>query len=100
MSLYYDKDEPKKEGCNIMTEQARFNLSWLDSANCKNEDAELFYPKRNDSVAIAKEICHRCIVIQECLNYAIEIEDDHGILGGTTPSERKRLTRRPSARRI
>jgi WhiB family redox-sensing transcriptional regulator len=37
----------------------------------------------------AKAICQDCGVRQECLTYAIEIREPHGIWGGLNEVERK-----------
>jgi WhiB family redox-sensing transcriptional regulator len=39
----------------------------------------------------AKAICMACAVRQECLEYAVEIREPHGIWGGMTEVERKTL---------
>lgn len=42
--------------------------------------------------AMAKAVClGACEVRKECLAYALEIDDQHAILGGTTPAEREEL---------
>lgn len=73
---------------------------WQELAACAGMGTELFYPpeiterKRRgitgerERVELAKRTCLSCPVIQECLSYALEIHDEHGILGGLTPRER------------
>lgn len=45
------------------------------------------------AVAAAKNVCRTCPVILECLTYAIEENEIHGIWGGLTPKERYSLRR-------
>ena len=69
-----------------------------DLAACKDEDAELFFPISDvgpgaRQTAQAKAVCARCPVRAECLGYALDSGLDHGIFGGTTADERRRLVR-------
>ncbi|MDQ1511262.1 MAG: WhiB family transcriptional regulator, redox-sensing transcriptional regulator [Actinomycetota bacterium] len=41
--------------------------------------------------AKAKTICAECIVRQECLEFALRVHEPHGIWGGLTEAERRRL---------
>jgi WhiB family transcriptional regulator, redox-sensing transcriptional regulator len=41
--------------------------------------------------ARAKMICAQCIVQQECLEFALRVHEPHGIWGGLTEAERRRL---------
>jgi WhiB family redox-sensing transcriptional regulator len=42
----------------------------------------------------AKSICRSCIVQVECLDYAIRIQEPHGIWGGLNEMERKQMSDR------
>lgn len=72
---------------------------WRLRAACRNEDPELFFPvsdvgpgaRQTDQ---AKAVCARCPVRAECLEYALDNGLDHGIFGGTTETERRKLRRR------
>jgi WhiB family redox-sensing transcriptional regulator len=55
-------------------------------ALCKKEDMELFIG--SGSRALAKKVCERCPIKEECLEMAIKCDISHGIWGGTTPTER------------
>lgn len=70
--------------------------SWRDDALCKGFDPGVFFPDEGDTAAIAyaKSICEGCPVIEECLSYAVEMNQTEGIWGGTTKQERRRLRRR------
>jgi WhiB family redox-sensing transcriptional regulator len=41
--------------------------------------------------AKAKTICAECSVQQECLEFALRVHEPHGIWGGLTEAERRRL---------
>jgi WhiB family redox-sensing transcriptional regulator len=65
----------------------------LQDAACGEQDLEVFYPQPGDQAAerAAKRICARCPVRQPCLQMALDTDDQHAILGGTTPTERAQL---------
>lgn len=72
----------------VMTER----LDWRPLANCATADPELFFPEKGagNSAKVAKAICARCVVLQECRDDALERGDDaFGVLGGMTPKERR-----------
>lgn len=60
-----------------------------------NPDA--FFPKKGDSGREAKKVCARCLVSDECAQYALDRDERHGIWGGLTERERRRLKKRPAA---
>jgi WhiB family redox-sensing transcriptional regulator len=67
----------------------------LRGAACGQQDLELFCPDPGDleTEQAAKRVCASCPVRQQCLEMALQIDDQHAILGGTTPEERGRLRR-------
>ncbi|GAA5152606.1 MULTISPECIES: WhiB family transcriptional regulator [Amycolatopsis] len=76
--------------------------NWQERAACRDEDPELFFPVSEmgpgaRQVAQAKAVCARCPVRAECLQYALDTGLDHGIFGGTTDAERRKLVRRTRA---
>jgi WhiB family redox-sensing transcriptional regulator len=79
--------------------------SWREEARCKGEDTELFFPPRDKdkykSIADkAKVYCFGvngktpCPVLNECLWYAIDSDEVHGIWGGMSHRERNALVRK------
>jgi WhiB family transcriptional regulator, redox-sensing transcriptional regulator len=70
---------------------------WLDRAACRDQDPERFFPESGEQVkaAEAKAVCAGCQVRDPCLQLAVKaaggIDSDHGVFGGTLPSERSRL---------
>jgi WhiB family transcriptional regulator, redox-sensing transcriptional regulator len=72
---------------------------WRTRAACRDEDPELFFPVSEIGPGArqterAKAVCARCPVRAQCLEYALDSGLDHGIFGGTTDAERRRLRRR------
>jgi WhiB family redox-sensing transcriptional regulator len=45
-------------------------------------------------VEVAKRICATCPVKEPCLEYALEYRIDHGVWGGTTERQRRRILRK------
>ena len=71
--------------------------TWQAKAACRGPQAAVFFPpaqfERKDEKlereSRAKEICKSCPVRPECLQYALEIKEPHGIWGGLNEVERK-----------
>lgn len=84
------------------------NWVWRNNAKCMDVDTDLFYPPRDRALYKgiadqAKAICWGtgdhdppCPVRKDCLLYAIEMEDTHGIWGGLSHRERSHLQRKYS----
>jgi len=60
-------------------------------ALCEGEDTALFYPEPNTSPRPALRICGHCLARDECLTWALNLPERHGIWGGTTEKQRHRL---------
>ena len=77
--------------------------SWRDRALCRETDPELFFPIGTTGQALlqidrAKQVCDECPVKIECLDFAIETNQDSGVWGGTSEEERRDIRRRIAAR--
>lgn len=83
---------------------------WHDYAACNDKPNEWFYGQEERQgkkrhrptltvaeVRRAKAVCERCPVIDECLEWALETDEKHGIWGGTTGRERQRMQRQSEA---
>ena len=67
-------------------------MDWRHKAACLTEDPELFFPDGNTGPALqqieeAKKICMRCVVREQCLAWALEAGQDHGVWGGLSEDE-------------
>ena len=74
-------------------------MDWRHRAACLTEDPELFFPIGVTGPALAqveeaKKVCMRCDVREECLQWALENGQDHGVWGGTSEEERRSMKRR------
>jgi len=62
-------------------------------AACLGADPEIFYVEKGGSSAEAKSICRGCRVDEQCLDYALENNELHGIWGGHSQPELRILRR-------
>jgi len=66
---------------------------WMADGKCREYPAAVFFPRDGTGVIKAQRICATCPVNEQCLNYALENHVDHGIWGGKSERERRRLQR-------
>jgi WhiB family redox-sensing transcriptional regulator len=64
---------------------------WAARAACRGLEPELFFPARGASTREAKAVCAVCPVRAECLEDALEHHEGHGIWGGMSERERRRI---------
>lgn len=67
---------------------------WMRDGNCRNFPAEAFCPSDGVGVDAARAICATCKVKEPCLEYALEQRIDHGVWGGCSERERRRILKR------
>src|SRR5262245_25062157 len=85
--------------------QGAYAMDWRHRAACLDEDPELFFPIGNTGPALlqieeAKAVCRRCEVREQCLTWALEAGQDHGVWGGLSEDERRALKRRTARARV
>jgi WhiB family transcriptional regulator, redox-sensing transcriptional regulator len=79
-------------------------MDWRHHSACRDEDPELFFPIGNTGPALlqieeARAVCMRCGVREECLRWALDSGQDHGVWGGLSEDERRALKRRTARAR-
>lgn len=74
---------------------------WHADAACAEADPALFFAGDDESTQAAMELCAVCPVRRTCLEEALAVGEMHGVWGGTTETERRRMirARRREARR-
>jgi WhiB family redox-sensing transcriptional regulator len=82
---------------------ANAQYAWRKYALCRDTDPDLFFPVGTTGQALvqierAKQVCAQCPVSQDCLDFALETNQDSGIWGGTSEEERRKLRREYVAR--
>ncbi|MEO6123428.1 MAG: WhiB family transcriptional regulator [Ilumatobacteraceae bacterium] len=66
---------------------------WADFGRCVGVDPDVFFPRRGHDPAPAKSLCRQCAVRSQCLEWALDTNQKHGIWGGMTEGQRRRLRR-------
>lgn len=64
---------------------------WMNDGSCRNHEPEVFFPSDGVGVTAAQRICASCPVRVACLEHALENRIDHGVWGGTSERERRRI---------
>ncbi len=70
------------------------DTNWMADGNCRDESPSLFFPSDGVGVEVARRICATCPVKSPCLEYALRNRIDHGVWGGASERERRRIARR------
>ena len=70
------------------------HTSWMARGLCQYEPPSTFFPSDGVGVEHAKKICAECPVKEPCLEYALEQRIDHGVWGGCSERERRRILKR------
>lgn len=74
-------------------------MTWHSRAACLGADPELFFPIGETGPALlqiaeAKRVCAGCPVRQPCLQWALDSQQNAGVWGGLSESERRALKHR------
>lgn len=85
-----------------MSLQSKEEEDWQVRGACRYPSSRSFFPpahfeRKEDKLqreAKAKAICGKCEVRRPCLDYALRINEAHGIWGGLSEVERRDASRR------
>jgi WhiB family redox-sensing transcriptional regulator len=69
------------------------DADWMERGLCRDIAPSVFFPSDGVGVEIARAICADCPVARPCLEYALENKIDHGVWGGCSERERRRIAR-------
>ena len=78
---------------NVQTNADYADTGWMSHGNCAHRDPSMFFPSDGVGVEIARKACEGCPVKTQCLEYAIAERIDHGVWGGCSERERRRIIR-------
>ena len=72
------------------------NSEWRSHAACYGSNTNDFFPDEtgfvgNSKVAKSKLVCYTCRVREDCLGFAISNNIKHGVWGGLSPSDRRKV---------
>jgi WhiB family transcriptional regulator, redox-sensing transcriptional regulator len=73
---------------------------WMARGKCKDMDPAIFFPSDGLGVQAAQRICADCPVKVLCLEYALAHRVDHGVWGGASERERRRVLRQRRLSRL
>ena len=79
--------------------------AWRADAQCRHKNAVHFFPpahferkpEKDAREGAARALCGACRVQRDCLEYALQVQEPHGIWGGLNELERRRLLRERAA---
>ena len=69
------------------------DTDWMTKGRCADVSPSVFFPSDGVGVDAARKICQECDVRGPCLEYALVNRIDHGVWGGTSERERRRILR-------
>ena len=91
--------DPFRRG-DVLTE-VNLDTVWMVQGRCRDLPPEIFFPSDGVGVEVARRYCAECPVKGSCLEYALENRIEHGVWGGASERERRRIARsRKSGRTV
>lgn len=90
---YRDNERKKRAMAELMEAWLLVNKNedWKQDALCREHPDVKFFSPRGYSQGItkqAKDLCERCMVREDCLQYSLDNKFPFGIWGGKTADER------------
>jgi WhiB family redox-sensing transcriptional regulator len=67
--------------------------TWMLDGLCRGREPSFFFPSDGVGVEHARKVCASCPVKMECLEYALRYRIEHGVWGGASERERRRILR-------
>lgn len=85
---------PGHTGATLGPKEEPMDTEWMAEGKCKDLAPTIFFPSDGTGVQAAQRICATCPVADQCLEYALAERVDHGVWGGKSERERRRILRR------
>ena len=76
-----------------MTDGGLMETGWMARGKCRDLPPSTFFPSDGVGVDAARQVCGECPVQEACLEYALSHRIDHGVWGGASERERRRIAR-------
>jgi len=70
------------------------DTEWMAHGLCRQIAPSTFFPSDGVGVDYARRVCSTCPVQEPCLEYALVERIDHGVWGGASERERRRILKR------
>ena len=74
--------------------------AWMADGICRAHPPTTFFPRDGVGVERARKICATCPVRASCLEYALTNRLEHGVWGGASERERRRILKRRRLTRL
>ncbi len=87
------RSDVEKQSHMIALQGLPKSTGWRQQAACRGVDPEIFHPSEEEDPTPAKAICAECPVREACLEHALAVREKHGVWGGLTERERRRVIR-------
>ena len=78
----------------VTVDETPDEYAWMFHARCRGISPAEFFPSDGTGVETAQRVCAACPVSNECLEYALLHRIEHGVWGGASERERRRILRR------
>jgi WhiB family redox-sensing transcriptional regulator len=78
----------------VIVDETPDEYAWMLQARCRGASPSEFFPSDGLAVESAQHICVHCPVKSECLEYALAHRIEHGVWGGASEREGRRILRR------
>ncbi len=75
----------------MTVEAHRDEYEWMFRGRCRDVNPGGFFPSNGLGVELAQRVCAECPVKTECLDYALLHRIEHGVWGGESERERRRI---------
>lgn len=85
------EQRPSTYDFEVYVDRSGLPPDWRKDANCRGMDPNLFHPGRGENTQAAVAACVGCLVIKECLHYAMSNNIKVGVWGGLSERQRKKI---------
>ena len=75
-------------------EEKHDEYEWMFQGRCRSVNPGDFFPSDGFGVERAQAVCRGCPVKTTCLEYALLHHIEHGVWGGASERERRRILKR------
>jgi WhiB family redox-sensing transcriptional regulator len=69
----------------------RIEQDWRVRGECSKRNPDMWFSTAGKNIKEAKRLCTMCSVRKQCLAFAVESSIPHGVWGGMSEVERRRL---------
>jgi hypothetical protein len=89
---YVERHDPYQQLRDVLDEHGEPPCANYPDAFFHDEATSSAGPRWN--YQIAKALCAECPIRLQCLDYAMAADEEHGVWGGLSPNERKKLKKK------